>query len=123
MNTQAAIFAQRLKDLRKSIGLTQSDLSKKLGLGRTAVSNYETSRTMPDPITLSELSKLFGVSTDYLLGNTNNKSEIVHTTNELESHDKFMKNLEVHFMDASERDRDKIYRDISELYWKYKDEK
>lgn len=68
-------FASRLKCLRKEHSLTQLDLAKKLGIVRTAVTNYETERTMPDPNTLNKLSNIFGVSVDYLLGISDNKEK------------------------------------------------
>lgn len=66
-----SIFSKRLKELRKEHNLTQADLAQKLGVVRTAITNYETNRTMPDPAALNELANLFNVSIDYLLGNTN----------------------------------------------------
>nr|WP_302597785.1 helix-turn-helix transcriptional regulator [uncultured Cellulosilyticum sp.] len=70
-----SIFSKRLKELRKEHNLTQADLAQKLGVVRTAITNYETNRTMPDPAALNELANLFNVSIDYLLGNTNTPTD------------------------------------------------
>ena len=63
-------FAERLKTLRKSKGLTQDEFSRQTGIGRSAVSMYESGKRMPSYKVLSDLSKFFQVSTDYLLENS-----------------------------------------------------
>ncbi|MCM1179238.1 MAG: helix-turn-helix domain-containing protein [Clostridium sp.] len=60
-----------IQNLREESGMLQSELAKQLGLGRTTISNYENNYSYPDLDTLISLSKLFNVSTDYLLGISN----------------------------------------------------
>lgn len=57
-----------LKELRNDKNLTQKELSEKLGLSKNAVCEYEKGRAEPSIETLIELSKIFGVSVDYLVG-------------------------------------------------------
>ena len=64
------MFAQRLKELRKLRGLSQSALARDLGLSQQAVCKWETGRSTPDPQTLAELAAYFHVSADHLLGRT-----------------------------------------------------
>ena len=59
---------ERLKRLRKSHDLTQEQLAKKLDLEAPAVSKYETNRVPIPQEHIIKLSKIFDVSTDYLLG-------------------------------------------------------
>ena len=54
--------------LRQKRGMTQDDLAQKLYVTRQAVSRWETGETSPSADTLMELSKLFGVSINTLLG-------------------------------------------------------
>ncbi len=61
-------FSEKLKKLRVQYGLTQRDLGERLGVGKSAVSNYETGISMPDTEKLIAISSLFNVSVDYLLG-------------------------------------------------------
>lgn len=61
-------FAAILRELRKSRSLSQGDLAKALSVHQTAVSQWETGRTMPDIDTVTQVAKYFNVSTDYLLG-------------------------------------------------------
>ena len=61
---------KRIRELRKSAGLTQGDLSEKIGVLQSTIANYESGYSQPENETLSKLSAIFNVSIDYLLGNT-----------------------------------------------------
>lgn len=61
-------FPERLKTLRKEFGFTQTDLAEKLNLSRSTYSGWESEGKEPDIATICELAGLFGVSCDYLLG-------------------------------------------------------
>lgn len=61
------IFAQRLKSLRKEIGLSQEALAKKLNLDKSTIAKYETEKISPSIEMLIIFAKFFKVSTDYLL--------------------------------------------------------
>ena len=62
------MFPQRLKQLRKEMGLSQKSLSEYLGVTQQAVGKWETGRSSPDPATLARLAELLETSADYLLG-------------------------------------------------------
>ena len=62
------MLADRIKSLREDIGLTQSDLAKKLGITRSSVNAWEMGISTPSTQYIVELSTIFKVSTDYLLG-------------------------------------------------------
>ena len=59
--------ADRIKDLREKAGMTQTQLARRLKVSRSAVNSWEMSLSTPSSIYLAELSKIFGVTTDYLL--------------------------------------------------------
>ncbi len=61
-------FSNRLKFLREKMGYTQSDVAKKLSLTRASVNAWEMGLSSPSTPFVVELSKLFHVTTDYLLG-------------------------------------------------------
>ena len=61
-------FPTRLKELRNKLGYTQSDLAKKLSLTRASINAWEMGLSAPSTPFLVELSRLFHVTTDYLLG-------------------------------------------------------
>ncbi len=61
-------LGKRLKDLRKEQGLTQQQVADRVWVSKAMISSYELSNRAPSYEVLIKLSKLFGVSTDYLLG-------------------------------------------------------
>lgn len=63
------MISKKIRQLRSEQGWTQKQLSERLNVGKTTVSNYETGYSEPDLEILNKISKLFGVSIDYLLGN------------------------------------------------------
>lgn len=65
------MFRERLIALRNGKLLTQQQLADQLGLTRAAIAHYETGRREPDIETLLALSGFFGVTVDFLLGNSN----------------------------------------------------
>lgn len=66
------MFSKRVKQLRKLSDLTQSDLAKKINSSTSKIAMWETEKRDPTNEDLMMLSKLFNVSTDYLLGITDN---------------------------------------------------
>lgn len=60
-------FADKLIKLRKTNGLSQEELADKLDVTRQAISKWESGQSLPDLQNVLSLSKLFTVSTDYLL--------------------------------------------------------
>lgn len=62
-------LGEKLKEARKQAGLSQEQLSEKLGISRSAVAKWETDKGMPDIDNLKILSQLLGVSIDYLVDN------------------------------------------------------
>lgn len=63
------MISKKIRQLRKEQGWTQKQLSEKLHVGKTTVSNYETGYSEPDIDMLKKIAKLFNVSVDYILGN------------------------------------------------------
>ncbi len=63
-----SILGKNIQQLRKSIGLTQSELAKKIGVSGSAVGMYEQGRREPDNDIMIRLCTFFGVSSDFLLG-------------------------------------------------------
>jgi transcriptional regulator with XRE-family HTH domain len=61
-------FGKKLKELRKQAGLTQQQLGERVGVTKSVISFYELQERSPSPDVLVKLSRIFHVSTDYLLG-------------------------------------------------------
>ena len=66
-------LGNRLSDLRKKKGLSQEQLADQLGVSRQAISKWECGESSPDTDNLIELSKIYGVSLDELVGNAPKK--------------------------------------------------
>lgn len=66
----------RLKELRESMGLSQKELSAKLGYAQNTLSNWENGIRTPDLETAGRLASFFGVSVDYLLGRIDEKTPV-----------------------------------------------
>ena len=60
-------LGEKLQQLRKKSGLSQEQLATQLTVSRQAVSKWELSEAMPDTENVIQLSRIFGVSCDYLL--------------------------------------------------------
>ena len=61
-------FGNNLKTLRLQNGLTQAQVAQKLGVTKSVISAYETGLRVPSYDILINISKIFRVSTDFLLG-------------------------------------------------------
>lgn len=57
----------RLKEARKSAGLTQKEVATVVGVNQNTYSYWENGKTKIDSESLAKLSELFGVTTDFLL--------------------------------------------------------
>lgn len=62
------MFSIRLKQLREQAGYSQSVLARKLGVRQSTVGMWESGKNMPQNAKLEMMASIFNVSTDYLLG-------------------------------------------------------
>ena len=60
-------ISEKIRTLRKSKGMSQEELAGQVNISRQAVSRWENGTALPDADNIVQLSKLFGVTTDYLL--------------------------------------------------------
>ncbi len=85
----------RIAELRKEKYLNQIGLAMKLNISQYMVSAYETGRHQPSIDTLIQMSNIFGVSVDYIIGNTDIRTPVEKflkdglTSNEIELLDIF----------------------------------
>ena len=64
MNIQ---LGKAVRELRMQSGVTQEDLANHLGVSMQAISRWENGTALPDAQNILQISKLFHVTTDYLL--------------------------------------------------------
>ena len=104
------MFQLRLKELRESCGYSQYSFANKFGIAQSTVGNWEAGKRQPDFATLQKLADFFGVSTDYLLGRTDeaeNKKTPVGKTEVSDEDIKFAL-----FGDASDEITDDDFEDV-----------
>ena len=85
---------ERLKDLRCERKLTLEQLAEKTGLSKSALGNYESDNYKDmSPFAIARLARFYGVSTDYLLGLTENKDREGGDIAELHLNDEALETL------------------------------
>lgn len=67
-------LGERIKALREKKEMSQIELGKLASVGNTTVSQWESNKRTPDTATITKLADIFGVTSDYLLGRTNDPS-------------------------------------------------
>jgi len=68
------MFRDKLRTTRESRNITQIDMAGRLGIAVTTYRNYENTSREPNYDILVNISKILGVTVDYLLGNENKNS-------------------------------------------------
>ena len=58
---------KKLKDARLNAGMTQEQVAEKIMVSRQTVSNWETGKSLPDIISIINMSDLYQISLDELL--------------------------------------------------------
>ena len=80
------MICDTIKELRGRAGLSQSALAKKIGVTRSAVNAWEMGLSIPTTHYVAELTQLFHVSADYMLGLDNTESIYIGNLSEEEKH-------------------------------------
>lgn len=77
------MISKRLKELRHEKNLLQKDIANYLNISTSAYGYYEQGKRNLDSDTIKSLADFFNVSTDYLLGRTDNKEDYTSRESEL----------------------------------------
>lgn len=78
-------LSDKILQLRKQYGMSQEDLAERLNVSRQAVSRWEVGSAQPDASNVLQLSKLFGVTADYLLNDSYESDQDVPAVKNTES--------------------------------------
>lgn len=99
-------LSETLKELRLNAGLTQKELSTKLGLGQSTIVGYERAISEPTIHNLTLYAKFFGVTVDELLGVSEERAaRVAAPTGDSVAADKAQ--------NAQERELLKLFRELS----------
>lgn len=103
---------EKIKKIRNDSGMTQQQLSEKLGVSRGTLANWELGRREPSADVFMRYAEMFNVSLDYLHDKPVNTSEIKS----------FMRDIETFLMSETVQptDKDSVIKDIMALYFKAK---
>lgn len=74
-----ALFPTQLRKLRGEKGVSQDTLSKVIGVSKSTIGLWETGDTLPDAKSVRDLAEYFGVSADFILGLSREKSKDMET--------------------------------------------
>ncbi|MCM3749023.1 helix-turn-helix domain-containing protein [Paenibacillus pasadenensis] len=77
-------MGDRLRELRLSKNMSQEEVSRKIGITRSAYSHYEINNRQPVYETLMKLAAFFEVSLDYMIGGDQNQSDNLLSTETLD---------------------------------------
>ena len=96
------MFSEKLKALRTAKKMSQKDLADKVGVAKSVVSFYESGDRFPSYDVLIKISRIFNVTTDYLLNedyDSDNDIPAVKTATE-ETEALFLKKKHLHLIAA-----------------------
>lgn len=95
-------ISEKIIKLRKTNGWSQEDLAEKLYVSRQAISRWENGTALPDAENVLQISKLFHVTTDYLLNDDYESDRDIPAvqTAAKETEDLFSKKKRLHLISA-----------------------
>lgn len=119
-------IGSKIKRLRKEHNLTQPQLATELGVNVRTVAYYESGERQPKKSTVLKLCKIFDVSTDYLLSDS--ESFIVDAEDQYgyrgkKKAESFIEEAALLFAggELSEEDQDKVFKAMTEIYFRSKE--
>ncbi len=71
------MLSGNLRKFRRASGLNQEDVSKVLGIDRSAYSYYESGKTEPSIKNLIKIARMFNIDVDTLVGNDEHTRSLV----------------------------------------------
>lgn len=74
-NNYGEVFSARLKELRQESGLTIEAFANEVGVSKSSVGYYENQNRLPDLATAARMAEVLGVTTDYLVGRSNARTQ------------------------------------------------
>lgn len=109
-------LSKRLKNLRESKGYLQKYVADKIGVKSNTLSGYENGTRAPDPEMIVKLAEFYGVTTDYLLGNSDDPNKT-----EDEELEEFIDGVRIWYKDApkTKDEKLKLMKEMFELIKKY----
>lgn len=102
MTNEFSSFGKKLKALRNKRGLSQEAVAKEIDISRASYSHYENDHVQPDMNLISKLAIFFKVSSDYLLGLSEDPKLINYNTSSVENTIKSNDGKEINVSDLTD---------------------
>ncbi len=106
-------FSRIIRELRNEKGLTQEELSKKIGVRCGTYCKWEQNRANASYEDLIKLANFYQVSVDYLIGHTDDLGNVTIITTQENSLNKNERTLLSQFKKLSNSEKDLILKQIS----------
>lgn len=74
------IIGKRLKSKREELGIKQKEFADRVGVSAPAINQFESGEKKPSPDVLTRIAEELGVSTDYLLGASEEEKLFINET-------------------------------------------
>lgn len=113
------MFADRIKELREEKNISQKEFAKTIGVAQSTYALYETDKREPSFDVLIKIAQYFNVTTDYLLGLTNGRTQGNANINQITgleetsinilrqyNHDSFGDDIEIRTVNTVIQDKD-----------------
>lgn len=101
---------EKIKYLRKKLGLSQKEFGEKIGRSFRAIQEYEAGRRTPDEATLKLIAKTFGVSEEWL--KTGEGEIFVKSPEFTENLNDFLKDFITSYLELPEEEKLYYYHEI-----------
>lgn len=107
------IFAARFSEMRGE--RTQAEFAQFLGISRATVGFYENGERVPDALVLRQIAERCGVTTDYLVGLSDNKTNVDADIGNITG----LSDLAIHVLKMAKKEKNcyKTYNDCHKYYW------
>jgi len=121
------LFGDRIKELRSLAGMSQQELANKAGLSLRSIQNYESNQRYPkDVAILNKLCKALNTTIEELMKEEDNfiqEASEKYGTRGKKDAQKLVDEIGGLFAggELNEEDKDKVFRAITEMYWRAKD--
>lgn len=121
------LFGDKVKKLRSLAGMSQQELANKAGVSLRSIQNYESNQRYPkDVAILNKLCKALNTTIEELMQEKDNfiqEAPEKYDTRRRRAAQKLIAEINDLFTGGglNENDRDKVFRAITEIYWKAKD--
>lgn len=80
MDKYQELFCKKIIELRKQSGISQEAAAEAIGISSSALSSYESGMRKPKYEKVEKIADYYGVSVDYLLGETDEEPELSEQT-------------------------------------------